>query len=90
MYVQTEGKAAAKTYDSKYIEVSAAIDLKIDELLVGVLKQIRLHKHKYKKIGCHHGLLESLHLHRARHNALIKVIKGRHSTSKSCDNLYVL
>lgn len=39
-----EGKSAAQTYDCKYIEVSAAIDHKIDELLVGILKQIRLMK----------------------------------------------
>ena len=40
----SEGKSAAKTYDCKYIELSAAIDHKIDELLVGILKQMRLMK----------------------------------------------
>ena len=39
-----EGKAAAEEHECKYIEVSAAIDHKIDELLVGILKQIRLIK----------------------------------------------
>jgi hypothetical protein len=32
----------AANYDCKYIEVSAAIDHKVDDLLVGIVKQIRL------------------------------------------------
>ena len=39
----------AKTYDCKYIEVSAAIDHKIDDLLVGILKQIRLLRQRSEK-----------------------------------------
>lgn len=38
----SEGKSTAKTYDCKYIEVSAAIDHQIDDLFVGVLHQVRL------------------------------------------------
>jgi hypothetical protein len=37
----------ATNYDCKYIEVSAAIDHKVDDLLVGILKQIRLVKQRY-------------------------------------------
>ena len=37
-----EGKNTAKQYACKYIEVSATIDHQIDELFVGILKQIRL------------------------------------------------
>src|SRR6218665_1085983 len=40
--VFSEGKSTAKTYDCKYIEVSAAIDHQIDDLFVGVLHQVRL------------------------------------------------
>ena len=95
--VFTEGKAAANTYDSKYIEVSAAIDHKIDELLVGVLKQIRLIKKKYHnckpgwKFGRDPGtFLDSCCLLQARENVLAKIFRGEKGASKSCDNLYVL
>ncbi|KAK2149081.1 hypothetical protein LSH36_468g00004 [Paralvinella palmiformis] len=94
---EEEGKAAANTYDSKYIEVSAAIDHKIDELLVGVLKQIRLINKKYHnpkpgwKFGRDPGaFLDNCCLLQARENVLAKLFKGEIATSKSCDNLYVL
>ena len=93
----TEGKAAANTYNSKYIEVSAAIDLNIDELLVGVLKQIRLIKKKYQKckpsgkLGRHsNSFREKCCLLKARENVLAKLFKGEQHASRSCDNLYVL
>ncbi|CAL4121676.1 unnamed protein product, partial [Meganyctiphanes norvegica] len=37
-----EGRTLAKTYECKFIEVSASFDHHVDELLVGILKQIRL------------------------------------------------
>ena len=40
-----EGKTMAVRYDSKYIEVSAVLNHKVDELLVGILRQIRLKRH---------------------------------------------
>ena len=40
-----EGKTMAVRYDSKYIEVSAVLNHKVDELLVGTLRQIRLKRH---------------------------------------------
>ncbi|WAR11861.1 GEM-like protein [Mya arenaria] len=39
-----EGRSVAKQYNSKYCETSAALNHHIDELLVGILSQIRLHK----------------------------------------------
>ncbi|XP_060062687.1 GTP-binding protein REM 1-like [Ylistrum balloti] len=39
-----EAKATAEQYRCKYVETSASLNHKIDELLVGVLKQIRLQK----------------------------------------------
>ena len=38
----TEGKTAAEGQGAKYTEVSAILNHKVDDLLVGVLKQIRL------------------------------------------------
>lgn len=41
MYI-TEGKAMATAYDCKFIETSVGINHNVDELLVGLLSQIRL------------------------------------------------
>ena len=38
----TEGKELARSYDAKFIETSAGLKHNVDELLVGVLKQILL------------------------------------------------
>lgn len=38
----TEGKAMATAYDCKFIETSVGINHNVDELLVGLLTQIRL------------------------------------------------
>ena len=38
----TEGKELARCYDAKFIETSAGLKHNVDELLVGVLKQIML------------------------------------------------
>ena len=37
-----EGKAAAMRFRCKYIEVSSMFNHKLDELLVGIIKQMRL------------------------------------------------
>jgi len=37
-----EGKAAATRFRCKYIEVSAMFNHKLDDLLVGIIKQMRL------------------------------------------------
>merc|ERR1712029_608271 len=37
-----DAKALASTYDCKYTETSGALNHNVDELLVGILKQIRL------------------------------------------------
>ncbi|WAR11903.1 RIT2-like protein [Mya arenaria] len=39
-----EGRSVAKQYNSKYWETSAALNHHVDELLVGILSQIRLYK----------------------------------------------
>jgi len=41
-----EGRSAAAMYACKYIEVSATIDLHIDDLFVGVVRQIRALKRR--------------------------------------------
>ncbi|KAK2156320.1 hypothetical protein LSH36_216g02007 [Paralvinella palmiformis] len=46
---EQEAKAAAQTYDCKYIEVSAILNHRVDELLVGVVKQLRHKPERDKK-----------------------------------------
>ena len=93
----SEGRSAAKTYDCKYIEVSAAIEHKVDDLLVGILKQIRLIRQR-DELSAKTSTREKSQvqkdttncLSRARHNVLAKLRRSRRLSSKSCDNLYVL
>ncbi|KAH1006543.1 hypothetical protein HUJ05_007268 [Dendroctonus ponderosae] len=42
MVTTEEGKSMATAYDCKYIETSVGINHNVDELLVGILTQIRL------------------------------------------------
>ena len=44
-----EGKELAHCYDAKFIETSAGLEHNVDELLVGVLKQILLRQNTEKK-----------------------------------------
>ena len=46
----TEGRALARSCEAKFIETSAGIEHNVDELLVGVLKQIRL-RMEYEKMS---------------------------------------
>ena len=94
-----EGRSAAKNYDCKFIEVSAAIDHKVDDLLVGILKQIRLIKERNESAAKgkhkHRPKLrprpdETCCLHRAKQNVLGRLLRYGKYASRSCDNLYVL
>ena len=44
-----EGKELAHCYDAKFIETSAGLEHNVDELLVGVLKQILLRQNTERK-----------------------------------------
>lgn len=41
-----EGKALAKSIEAKFIETSSGIQHNVDELLVGILKQVTTYKKK--------------------------------------------
>ncbi|OQV11488.1 putative GTP-binding protein GEM [Hypsibius exemplaris] len=94
-----EGKSIAASYDCKFVETSAALCDHVDELLVGVLTQIRLkeaqgpakkQKHrkvfKYKKHGKDKNKLT--HTYEKAMDLLTKLVSK--NNSKSCGNLYVL
>ncbi|VEN51152.1 unnamed protein product, partial [Callosobruchus maculatus] len=90
-----EGKALAVSRDCKFIETSSGIQHNVDELLVGILKQIRLRETKQKKVNLKkeanklHGSKTSLSLNIAR-EILQKICMNDISKSKSCENLHVL
>ncbi|XP_015836898.1 uncharacterized protein LOC659254 isoform X2 [Tribolium castaneum] len=91
-----EGKALAVARDCKFIETSSGIQHNVDELLVGILKQIRLRESREKKKSGSkkesnklHGSKTSLSLNIAR-EILQKICMNDISKSRSCENLHVL
>ncbi|XP_076268061.1 uncharacterized protein LOC143201100 isoform X2 [Rhynchophorus ferrugineus] len=92
---QNEGKGLAVAKDCKFIETSSGIQHNVDELLVGILKQIRLRETLEKKKSMTKekskmkGSKTSLRLHFAK-EILQKICLNDISKSKSCENLHVL
>lgn len=87
----SEARAAAHQYDCKYAETSAALNHHVDELLVGILKQIRLHlenrEPEEKTVKKHKERKGSFKIARG----LLSKLFGKHSKKdKSCENLYEL
>ncbi|KAF6197518.1 hypothetical protein GE061_008482 [Apolygus lucorum] len=86
----SDGKALAASRDCKFIETSSGIQHNVDELLVGILKQIRLRearelKRTRRKL---HSSKTSLSLNTAKEIlARMCLSDGK---SKSCENLHVL
>lgn len=90
----TEGSTLAKNRCSKFIETSSGIQHNVDELLVGILKQIRLKEQRDKKAaaGASSKMLNSrthMSLHLAK-EILQKICLSDISKSKSCENLHIL
>lgn len=89
----SEGKQLACSRECKFIETSSGIQHNVDELLVGVLKQIRLRETRDKKKQNQrktaiHGSKTSLSLHIAKE--ILQKMCLLDSKSKSCGNLHVL
>lgn len=85
-----EGRSTAVSLDSKYTEVSILLNHKVDDLLVGIVRQIKFtperHRKRSKVKHKSSGDTGNCFL-RARHNVLEKLL-GR--KAKSCENLLVL
>nr|XP_045607668.1 GTP-binding protein GEM-like [Procambarus clarkii] len=85
----SEGKSLARSHESKFIETSSGIQHNVDELLVGIVKQVRLrlaaHRKRLKKMS---ASKTSLSLHAAKE--LLNKMCIIDSKSKSCENLHVL
>lgn len=80
----------AHSYNCKYIETSMAVNHNIDELLVGVLSQIRLKQYGQffkdqlldkKKRGHNKGITGAL-------KTAFKGVFGKKTKLSSCENLY--
>ncbi|CAB0043693.1 unnamed protein product [Trichogramma brassicae] len=93
-----EGKQLAASRECKFIETSSGIQHNVDELLVGVLKQIRLRESRDRKLrrqGSKNKIMSKLQgsktalsLNLARE--LLNKMCMKDSKSKSCENLHVL
>ncbi|KAK4293877.1 hypothetical protein Pmani_033462 [Petrolisthes manimaculis] len=85
----SEGKSLAKSHDSKFIETSSGIQHNVDELLVGIVKQVRLRlaaqRKRLKKMS---ASKTSLSLNAAKE--LLNKMCLMDNKSKSCENLHVL
>ena len=57
MFLIAEGKNIAQNAKSKFIEASVGIQHNIDELLVGVLKQVRLKREKSEGSPYHEDVI---------------------------------
>ncbi|XP_062544924.1 GTP-binding protein RAD isoform X2 [Armigeres subalbatus] len=92
-----DGKCLACTHRIKFIEVSVAINHNVDELLAGVLSQIRLKKEQCATQGCIEP--SSAHWYKNRNvvrasmkaRQMITWIFGKEDSKfKNCENLQVL
>ncbi|ELU18455.1 hypothetical protein CAPTEDRAFT_91481 [Capitella teleta] len=99
MVGKQEGKGAAEGYDCKYTEVSAILNHKVDDLLVGTLKQIRLSmdRESKKKKGSvkraqrqESGDSGCLPRSPNTDSAIRRLIRTARKASKSCENLFAL
>lgn len=103
-FLSTDGKTMATRYDVKYIEVSAVLNHKIDDLLAGILQQIRLKEKRLNKIRkkaaaskkclAGEGAVPSQHgssgcLHLPAARGIMGKLFRRHPMFRSCDNLLV-
>lgn len=75
-----EAKAVAVTYNCKFVETSVVLNVNVDELLVGIVKQLRLRASEAsndKSTGC-----------ASSSKSLLNKIFKKDNLSKSCENLY--
>lgn len=96
LFYLPDGKATAVHFNCKYVEASAVMNLNVDDLLAGVVKQIRLtnkrnSSKKKRKTNCvpdeeaTNGCIE----HAAR-GIVNKILRKNSPVFRSCDNLLVL
>ncbi|XP_063972989.1 uncharacterized protein LOC135160399 isoform X2 [Diachasmimorpha longicaudata] len=96
-----DGKCIACTYRAKFIEISVGINHNVDDLLVGILNQIRLKSRYLESKGANSGSSENPNAHWYKSRGVIRAsMKARqmltwlfgkeNSKFKNCENLHVL
>lgn len=97
IFCSTDGKCLACTYKAKFIEVSVGINHNVDELVVGILNQIRLKRQQYSAEGGRESSPAHWYKSRGVVRASMKArqmftwIFGKEDSKfKNCENLHVL
>ncbi|XP_050507709.1 GTP-binding protein REM 1 [Diabrotica virgifera virgifera] len=88
-----DGKCLACTYRAKFIEISVGINHNVDELLVGILTQIRLKVHNFDESGHTQQWYKSRGMVKASMKArqMFTWLFGREDSKfKNCENLHIL
>lgn len=89
----TEAKAIAEEYHCKYTETSVTLNHQVDELLVGILQQIRLKRNPENIEEITNSPLKQKHKKRLSLSSpktfFNKIFGKSENKSKYCDNLYV-
>lgn len=86
--ILTDARKLADTHCCKYIETSVALNHQVDELLVGILRQIRLSQNK-KSPQVNPGSHSKPKVKRSGALGLLDRLFSRKAKSGStCDNLY--
>ena len=94
--VVVEAKGICSSHRSKYIEVSAALNHKVDDLLVGAVTQIRLRPKRLERLRQRREATDddtapkSLACMPATKGFLGRLFRKPQLVSRSCDNLLVL
>lgn len=97
---EEEGKFLCERMSCKFIEVSAALNHRVDDLLVGLVQQIRLNPRRLAVQNSESGQGSSSESQDRHHsggclnaalNFIVELIRNRRSTtSRSCENLWAL
>ena len=76
------------SHECKYIEVSAGLNHKTDELLVGILRQIRL-KRNLTTSNSHNNKFQDEANHEGPKGIVGRLFRRNSRAFRSCDNLMV-
>ena len=82
------GKSLATQHESKYIEVSAGLNHKVDELLVGILRQIRLKRQIPTSTSTSNKFQDEAN-HEGPKGIVGRLFRRNSRAFRSCDNLMV-
>nr|CAH7751392.1 unnamed protein product [Callosobruchus chinensis]CAH7753033.1 unnamed protein product [Callosobruchus chinensis] len=88
-----DGKCLACTYRAKFVEISVGINHNVDELLVGILTQIRLKVLNYEEGGHNQQWYKSRGMVKASMKArqMFTWLFGKEDSKfKNCENLHIL